>query len=469
MRPLLLLAALIFASVSVYAIPRQVRNTTAQTPLRPLPPFYVPNGATNIARYKPVTSSDDKPRVGTLSMITDGVKTYAEGSWVELGSGVQWVQIDLLQPSRIFGIHIWHYFWETRVYRDVVVRVSNDPDFVTGVTTVHNDDRDNSSGLGTGTDREFYASYQGCRVDTRGKNHQGVIGRYVRLYSRGNSFDPQNHYTEVEVIGKPLSAAPLTPPILEDRLKRGEIIRWKFPHLPGAYHSRWDYLPSARTKFKTPIIAQDPVMPRDFLVPAQSCDAAVYTGDFSVFTSGKWYPDAATSSSVKPLSGTTDQVVWRHNELKTAPKPRWVTLPRGLQWLQLDLHRPYYIHALRLWHFFEDKRTYHDVIVQIADDKKFTKNVRTLFNNDGDNSSRLGKGKNKEYAESENGLLIDARSKDLSGPSAQFVRFYSRGSNANTYNHYVSVEVIGSKAPRHPLGHPELIIWETDYPSQPYT
>ncbi len=32
---------------------------------------------------------------------------------------------------------------------------------------------------------------------------QGVEGRYVRLFSKGSHIDVKNHYTEVEVHGKP--------------------------------------------------------------------------------------------------------------------------------------------------------------------------------------------------------------------------------------------------------------------------
>ena len=34
---------------------------------------------------------------------------------------------------------------------------------------------------------------------------KGVKGRYVRLYSNGNTSDELNHYTEVEVYGKPVN------------------------------------------------------------------------------------------------------------------------------------------------------------------------------------------------------------------------------------------------------------------------
>ena len=46
--------------------------------------------------------------------------------------------------------------------------------------------------------------------------------------------------------------------------------------------------------------------------------------------------------------------------------------------------------AILFWHFHKTPRVYFDVIVQVADDAAFSKNVRTVFNNDHDNSSKLG-------------------------------------------------------------------------------
>ena len=59
------------------------------------PDFLVPAGTVNLAKGKKVTASDNDPVVGTLDLITDGDKDGDEGSWVELGPGKQWVQIDL--------------------------------------------------------------------------------------------------------------------------------------------------------------------------------------------------------------------------------------------------------------------------------------------------------------------------------------------------------------------------------------
>jgi hypothetical protein len=157
------------------------------------PDFLVPAGTTNLARGEKVTASDNEPVVGTLDLVTDGDKEGDEGSWVELAPGKQWVQIDLEKPAEIAAILVWHFHSQERVYRDVVVQVSNDATFSQGVTTIY----DNSS---AGTDRPYIETYQGKLIDAR-----GVKGRYVRLYSHGNTTDKMNHYIEVEVWGKPAS------------------------------------------------------------------------------------------------------------------------------------------------------------------------------------------------------------------------------------------------------------------------
>src|ERR1700689_501395 len=91
------------------------------------PEFLVPAGTTNIALNKKVTSSDSDPVTGTLGLVTDGDKAGDEGSWVELAPGKQWVQIDLAQEADIYAVNIWHYHSQARVYRDVVVQISDDP------------------------------------------------------------------------------------------------------------------------------------------------------------------------------------------------------------------------------------------------------------------------------------------------------------------------------------------------------
>jgi hypothetical protein len=163
---------------------------------KPREPFYAPKGTTNVALHKPVTSSFEEPIIGELKMITDGDKDAADGSFVELGPGVQNVTIDLGAPYNIYAIVIWHFHKQPRVYKDVVVQVAGDSDFITNVKTIFNNDNDNSSGLGVGQDLNYVETAEGKLIDAK-----GVIARYVRCSSNGNNANELNNYIEVEVYG----------------------------------------------------------------------------------------------------------------------------------------------------------------------------------------------------------------------------------------------------------------------------
>lgn len=179
--------------------PENLKAPNLEKPLgKPRPPFLAPAGTENLARGKPVTSSDAQPAIGDLEFVTDGEKSGLDGSYVQLGGGLQYVTIDLNQKCTIYAILFWHYHKQARVYNDVVVRVADDPDFITGIRTLFNNDFDNSSGLGIGKDLNYVETAEGKLVDAK-----GVEARYVRLYSNGNHANALNHYVEVEVYGRP--------------------------------------------------------------------------------------------------------------------------------------------------------------------------------------------------------------------------------------------------------------------------
>jgi hypothetical protein len=161
-------------------------------------PFMVPAGTKLLSLKKVVKASDTQPVIGELDMITDGEKEGGDGYFVELGPGKQWVQVDLGASYALQAILAWHYHSQARVYRDVIVQVSDDKDFLKGVQTIFNNDHDNSSGLGVGKDKEYIEVAEGRLFDPK-----GVKGRYVRMYSGGNTTNDLNHYVEIEVHGTP--------------------------------------------------------------------------------------------------------------------------------------------------------------------------------------------------------------------------------------------------------------------------
>ena len=162
------------------------------------PEIMVPADTKLISKGKKVTSSDAIPVIGELSYITDGDKTGIDGAYVEIAPFLQWVQIDLDAPAKIAAVAVWHFHSQARVYHDVIIQISNDAEFKKGVTTIFNNDDDNSAKMGKGKDLAYVEVNHGRVVDAK-----GAVGRYVRLYSNGNTSDELNHYCEVEVFGEP--------------------------------------------------------------------------------------------------------------------------------------------------------------------------------------------------------------------------------------------------------------------------
>lgn len=154
--------------------------------------------AKNVALNKPVTASVRPFSETGLEAITDGKKEAFDYDTVEMKKGTQWVQVDLGEPFTIEAIAIWHDHRYIQVMHDVIVQVSDDPEFKTGVTTLFNNDTDNSSGLGVGTDREYFERHFGRVFD--GKNTKA---RYVRSYSKGSHLSALNGRQEIEVYAVP--------------------------------------------------------------------------------------------------------------------------------------------------------------------------------------------------------------------------------------------------------------------------
>ncbi len=169
---------------------------------RPRGPLLVPVGTQLVSLNKPVSASDEDPITGHLEMLTDGNKEATDGSYVELGPLLQHVTVDLGVKHEVSGICVWHYHRRPRIYLDVVVQIANDQDFSTDVVTVFNNDVDNTLGRGIGNDMLYAETFEGKLIDCLSQG--SPKGRYIRLYSNGNTANDLNHYIEVEVYGIPV-------------------------------------------------------------------------------------------------------------------------------------------------------------------------------------------------------------------------------------------------------------------------
>ena len=185
--------------------PQTMPTNTTALPLsdQAVAPFLAPRGVTNVALGKPVSSGDSLLIGGELKQITDGKKQAFEENVVTLRRGLRWVQIDLQGEYKLYAVVLWHDFTTPVVYRDVIVQLSDDPEFKTGVHTIFNNDQRNSSGLGMGSDREYFEN----SLTGAGKiiDAQGIPARYIRCYSKGSTDNALNTYIEVEAYGLPAS------------------------------------------------------------------------------------------------------------------------------------------------------------------------------------------------------------------------------------------------------------------------
>jgi hypothetical protein len=146
----------------------------------------------------------------------------------------------------------------------------------------------------------------------------------------------------------------------------------------------------------------------------------------------------------KPVTGSDENPIGGGLELITDGDKRaldgsWIEMGLFEQQVTIDLGAKHNIYAIVAWHYHRQNRVYYDVVVQVADDPDFINNVEILFNNDTDNTHGLGAGKDKNYVETNEGKLIDAK-----GVQARYVRLLSCGNMVNELNHYVEIEVHGT-------------------------
>jgi hypothetical protein len=167
-------------------------------PDKPRAPIMVPAGLKNVAAGAKVTSSDKNATPDMLAKIIDGDKEANEQSIVYLRRGSQWVELDFGSPQEIFAVVVWHAHNTAKVYHAVIFQLADDEDFTKNVQTFFNNDQENTSGLGVGTDREFFETNEGKLIPVK-----GLKGRYLRSYTKGSTESALNEYTEIEVYGRP--------------------------------------------------------------------------------------------------------------------------------------------------------------------------------------------------------------------------------------------------------------------------
>jgi len=144
---------------------------------------------------------------------------------------------------------------------------------------------------------------------------------------------------------------------------------------------------------------------------------------------------SVSSSDEAPIIGEIAMIT---DGDKEASDGSYVELGPMKQYVTLDLGARHTLYAVVVWHYHKQPRVYFDVVAQVSDDPNFVKDVKTVFNNDHDNTSGFGVGKDLNYIETAEGKLIDAK-----GIQGRYVRLNSNGNSNNDLNHYIEVEVYG--------------------------
>ena len=218
MKKLMFLGAVALCAASVFAekvaikfelppphssgTPKEIKSDNLEPDRGPgklRPPIMVePEYAKKFTTEDTKVTTSEEAVTGENEYVVDGDKTPDATSMLQLPGGVQWVQLDLGAEHDISAVCVWHDQGDERVYKDVIMQISNDPKFLEGVTTIFNNDHDDSAKLGKkGTDKEYRERNDGRPVDAK-----LTKGRYVRCYSNGSTSEPVNNYIEIEVFGK---------------------------------------------------------------------------------------------------------------------------------------------------------------------------------------------------------------------------------------------------------------------------
>ncbi|MCX7747377.1 MAG: PA14 domain-containing protein [Clostridia bacterium] len=309
--------------------------TTTPTPT----PTQIPSGYTNLISGKIAASSI---ALSNAASITDGnLDTW---NYVGMDSGAQWIQYDFGQSYNVDKIKIWHYYGDGRTYRDVIVQLSNNAAFSSGVITVFNNDTNNSAGQGAGSHAEYVETSSGKEIA-----FSPVNARYVRLWTHGSTANIWNHYVEVEVYGST----------------------------------------SLSTSMPTPTPTPTPSA-----TPTTTPTSSPSPSGYGNLVLGKMPTSSTAIDNIIFITNGTREY-WDDARVGT-----------GVQWIQFDFGQSYHVDKIRVWHNYEDGRKYHDVIWQLSNSATFGSGVTTVFNNDTNNSAGQGIGSQAEYAETAGGKEI---------------------------------------------------------------
>ena len=424
------------------------------------PVFWVTKGAKNVAKGKPVISNKTPMGTGKLTAVTDGKiacdtleKVFMLTDDAAEGYGddeIPSVTVDLGKEYKVEGVCVWHNYQRPIVYEGVVVLVSTDKDFPNDpakTKIVYNNDYNDDVELGAGKNELFPASMMGEMVRV-GKLGTGRKVRYVRVYTYGvlNDFSSYPAFLEIGVYALPkkLDVQQARQHIVQAKAveKQRETVQEKVAEeLTVA-------VAAAQENAPTGMAALDVTLPKqriDGTPQPPKGEPNMETSKPKGYTRPAFYVPSGTINLAKgktvtvseePMVGELSQIVDGNAE---STDETTLDLDFGPAWVVVDLGKECEIFAVLMWHRHSNIYVFHDVIVEVSSDPDFlTSNV--LFNNDHDGSLGKGyeKGHDKQYIETYEGKLVDAK-----GTKGRYVRFWSNGNHYDGSNYWIEAMVFG--------------------------
>jgi parallel beta-helix repeat protein len=457
---------------------------SAQLMLIPSPKAFAAETEFNVAAGQAtVTTNGVVSNAVSLNLLVDGDRQTNNYALIGASTGPKWVQLDLGESHPITRVNVLNDFNSsaTRSGRDIIVQLSNDPTFASGVTTIFNNDTDNTAGQGAGTDAVYMEP-----TDGSGKSialGTPVNARYVRSWANGHtrtadsSIQTVNTPVELEVytaIPETNSSHPISVNLTaSSSTVNTAILSWNSPG-PSAiagYDIRFSTSPITSTNWNNGLVVKRVVgeptpaaasslqtmtvkglpsgttiyfamktIGADSQVSNLSTAASATTKPAVNIALGKTVTTNAPSPGNQPISALTDGVTARDKYVLYG-------VSDGPKWAQIDLGQAYDIARINIRNDWGVSGTYRygkDIILQVSNDAAFASGVTTVFNNDLDNSSSLGTGTDAEYMELANGSGKDIFLADTIG--ARYVRFWANGhvrtnGTYNTSNTPIEIEV----------------------------
>ncbi|HZG58843.1 fibronectin type III domain-containing protein [Paenibacillus sp.] len=438
----------------------------------------------NVARgVADVTTNGIASRNGKrLSVVTDGDRSTTEYALIATDTGAKYIQLNLGEPFAITKVNLLNDYNpdSPRTGKDLIVQLSNDPTFSTGVATIYNNDADNSVGLGAGADAEYVEPSTGAGLTvTLGSP---ISAQYVRYWANGHTrtqtgaYNAVNTPVEVEVYAQLPGVNNALPAIsslsASDIANNSVKLSWTSPGPNGitGYDIRYADVPITESNWNNGSVVKR-VVGEPAVAAANSTQQMTLQGlpinkklYFAIKTVNGLVDASALSNAVeatlptsinaalnKPvtsngtvsggaLSNVTNGNLARSDYalISTSSEPKYV---------QVDLTDSYEIVGVNIrsdWGADASSYRYgHDYVVQLAADAAFTTGVTTIFNNDADNTLGLGAGADPVYVEPIDGGGWNI---PLATPvTARYVRFWGNGhtrmnGTTNTVNTPVEVQ-----------------------------